>query len=68
VGVPVGIVFGHWLWVLFAHDIDVVPSPTVPTRSLVLIALGALVLANLVAAVPGVIAARTKTASLLRAE
>ena len=68
VGVPVGIVFGHWLWVLFAHDIDVVPSPTVPTRSLVLIALGALVLANLVAAVPGVNAARTKTASLLRAE
>ena len=68
VGVPVGIVFGHWLWVLFAHNIDVVPSPTVPTRSLVLIALGALVLANLVAAVPGVNAARTKTASLLRAE
>jgi hypothetical protein len=36
--------------------------------SIVLIALGALLLANLVAAVPGVIAARTKTASLLRAE
>jgi ABC-type antimicrobial peptide transport system permease subunit len=68
VGVPVGVVFGRWLWELFAHNIDVVPSPTVPALSIVLIALGALVLANLVAAVPGVMAARTKTASLLRAE
>jgi hypothetical protein len=56
------------LWDLFAHNIDVVPAPTVPTASIVLISLGALVLANLVAAVPGLIAARTKTASLLRAE
>jgi ABC-type antimicrobial peptide transport system permease subunit len=68
VGVPVGVVFGRWLWDLFAHNIDVVPSPTVPALSIVLIAFGALVLANLVAAVPGVMAARTKTASLLRAE
>jgi ABC-type antimicrobial peptide transport system permease subunit len=68
VGVPVGVVFGRWLWDLFAHNIDVVPSPTVPVASILLIALAALVLANLVAAVPGLIAARTKTASLLRAE
>jgi hypothetical protein len=68
VGVPVGIVFGRWLWDLFAQNIDVVPAPTIPVMSIVLITLGALVLANLVAAVPGVIAARTKTASLLRAE
>jgi predicted lysophospholipase L1 biosynthesis ABC-type transport system permease subunit len=68
VGVPAGIVFGRWLWDLFAHNIDVVPAPTVPVMLMVLIGLGALVIANLVAAVPGVIAARTKTASLLRAE
>lgn len=68
VGVPVGVVFGRWLWDLFAHNIDVVLSPTVPVASILLIALAALVLANLVAAVPGLIAARTKTASLLRAE
>jgi putative ABC transport system permease protein len=68
VGVPVGVVFGRWLWDLFAHDIDVVPAPTVPALSIVLVALSALVLANLVAAVPGFMAARTKTASLLRAE
>jgi hypothetical protein len=68
VGVPVGVAFGRWLWDLFAHNIDVVPAPTVPTLSIALVAIGALVLANLVAAMPGFIAARTKTASLLRAE
>ena len=67
-GVPVGIVFGRWLWDLFAHNIDVVPSPTVPAFAIALVALGALVLANVVAAIPGRIAARTKTATLLRAE
>jgi hypothetical protein len=36
--------------------------------SIVLIALGALVLANIVAAIPGRIAARTPTALILRAE
>jgi hypothetical protein len=68
VGVPIGIVFGRWLWDLFARSIDVVPVPNVPVTSIVLTAVGALALANLVAAVPGLIAARTKTASLLRAE
>jgi hypothetical protein len=68
VGVPVGIVFGRWLWDLFAHNIDVVPSATVPVVSIVLIVFGALILANLVAALPGLIAARTKTSSLLHAE
>jgi ABC-type lipoprotein release transport system permease subunit len=36
--------------------------------TVVLIALGALVLANIVAAIPGRIAARTPTALILRAE
>jgi hypothetical protein len=67
-GVPLGIVLGRLLWVLFAHEINVVPAPSVPVTSVVLIALGALALANLVAAVPGWMAARTPTAPLLRAE
>jgi hypothetical protein len=56
---------GRWLWILFARDIDVVPAPTVPLPSIVLIAVGAIVLANLVAAIPGLNATRTKTALLL---
>jgi hypothetical protein len=66
--VPGGIALGRWLWDLFARDIYAVPLPTVPLLEIVLVALGALVLANLVAAVPGQMAARTPTAVVLRAE
>ena len=68
VGVPLGIALGRFLWDLFANNIDVVPEPSVPVLSMVLIAVGALVLANVVAAIPGRIAANTPTALLLRAE
>ena len=68
VGVPLGIVIGRQLWTLFARNINAVPDPTVPVVSVVLVALGALVFANVVAAIPGRIAARTPTAMVLRAE
>jgi len=68
IGVPVGIALGRFLWGLFARQIDVVPEPTVPGLWVILIAAGALALANLVAALPGRVAARTPTALLLRAE
>ena len=68
VGIPVGIALGRTLWVLFAREINAVPSPTVPVVPIVLITLGALVLANLVAAIPGLIAGRTPAALLLRTE
>ncbi len=44
------------------------PAPAVPTVSVVIVALGALVFANLVGAYPGVVAARTPTALVLRSE
>ena len=68
VGTPLGIALGRWLWALFAHEIFAVPSATVPTLALVYVGLGALVLANVVAALPGRYAARTPTALVLRAE
>jgi hypothetical protein len=68
VGVPAGIALGRWLWDLFARDIYAVPLPTVPALEVTLVGLGALVLANLVAAVPGQMAARTRTALVLRSE
>jgi hypothetical protein len=67
-GVPLGIAVGRWLWDLFAQEINAVPAPVVPVTQVVLIALGALVLANIVAAIPGLLAARTPTALVLRAE
>ena len=68
VGVPVGIALGRWLWDLFAREIYAVAEPSVPVLQVVLVAIAALVLANLVAAVPGRMAARTPTALVLRAE
>ena len=68
IGVPLGIVIGRVLWNLFAHEINAVPAPSVPVLTIVLIAVGAVLLANVVAAIPGRMAARTPTALVLRAE
>ncbi len=67
-GIPAGVALGRWLWILFAHQIYAVPQATVPALSLVYIGLGALVLANLVAAIPGRHASRTPVTLALRAE
>jgi hypothetical protein len=67
VGVPIGAALGRQLWILFAREIYAVPKPTVPW-SVLLVAAGALVVANVVAAVPGRIASRTPAAVGLRAE
>jgi predicted lysophospholipase L1 biosynthesis ABC-type transport system permease subunit len=68
VGLPLGIIVGRELWNRFAAAIHVVPSTSVPGVSIALVALGALLLANLVAAIPGRQAARTPSALLLHAD
>jgi ABC-type lipoprotein release transport system permease subunit len=68
VGIPLGIAIGRELWTLFASDINAVPDPTVPVLTIVLIGVGSLVFANLVAALPGRSAASTPTAVVLRTE
>jgi ABC-type lipoprotein release transport system permease subunit len=68
VGIPIGVLAGRWLWTLFARDIFAVPEPTVPIIPLVVVGVAAMVLANVVAALPGRSAARTSTAQVLRGE
>jgi hypothetical protein len=68
VGIPLGIALGRWLWTAFARQIYAVPEPAVPVGAVLLLPLVALVLVNLVAAVPGRSAARTPAALALRAE
>lgn len=67
-GVPLGIALGRYLWILFARQISVVPEPTVPVLTVIIVCAAALALANVVAAVPGRVAGRTPAAALLRAE
>jgi len=66
--VPLGVAAGRWAWLLFAHQLSAVPDPTIPAGSIALAALAALILANLVAALPGRQAARTPAGLMLRAE
>jgi hypothetical protein len=68
VGIPLGIIIGRELWTLFAQSINAVPDPTVPVLSVLIVGVGTLVFANLVAALPGRSAARTPAALVLRAE
>jgi hypothetical protein len=68
VGLPLGIALGRSLWDLFARELFVIPASSVPVLAIVLVAVGAIVLANLVAAVPGRAAARTPVALVLRSE
>ena len=68
IGVPLGIILGHVLWSGFADAINAVPVTIIPPLYVAAIAVGAVVLANVVAAVPARFAARTRTAALFRAE
>jgi ABC-type lipoprotein release transport system permease subunit len=68
VGVPVGIAVGRWVWGLMADNLGVVSEPQVPAVALVVIVVGALLLANAIAFVPGRLAARTHPATDLRPE
>jgi ABC-type lipoprotein release transport system permease subunit len=68
VGLPIGIAGGRWGWRLFAGQLRVVPDPVVPLLAVLVAVPAALVLANVVAALPGRTAARTQPAPLLRSE
>jgi hypothetical protein len=68
VGLPFGVVIGRELWTLFARSIYAVPDPTVPLLSLIMVGIGTVLFANLVAVLPGRNAARTRAALALRAE
>jgi predicted lysophospholipase L1 biosynthesis ABC-type transport system permease subunit len=68
VGAPVGAAVGRWAWTVFAGQQGLVAEPELPLWSLLLLVPVALLLANLVAAIPGRFAARTSPAIVLRAE
>jgi hypothetical protein len=66
VGVPLGIAAGNVAWRAFAANIGVVPVSVVTAWVIVALAVGALVLANLLAVLPAVVAARSRPGELLR--
>jgi hypothetical protein len=68
VGVPLGLASGRFGWNVYAHDLGVASEPVVPVGRAILIVPAAIVLANLVAALPAWRAAATRPAAALRAE
>jgi ABC-type lipoprotein release transport system permease subunit len=68
VGLPLGVLLGRFAWNLFATELGVVSEPVAPAVSAFLVIPAALLLANLVALLPGRIAAGTRPALVLRAE
>ena len=68
VGVPLGAAAGRWAWRLFADRLGVPPDPVTPVMAVVLLVPGTILLANLVAALPARLAARTRPSVVLRSE
>ena len=68
IGVPLGIVLGRLTWKLFAQQLDVVAEPAVPIIAISIIVLAAVVVANVLAALPGRYARAVPAALALRDE
>jgi ABC-type lipoprotein release transport system permease subunit len=68
IGVPAGIAIGRLVWRFFANGLGVVPVPVVTVGIIAAVAVGTLVVANLLAVGPALVAARSRPAGLLRSE
>jgi ABC-type antimicrobial peptide transport system permease subunit len=68
IGVPGGIAAGRVLWRVFATNFGVVPVAVVEPVLIAVLVAGVLAVANLLAAAPALLAARSDPARLLRAE
>jgi hypothetical protein len=68
IGIPLGIAAGRWSWTVFASQVHVVDESAVPVVAVVVAVPAAMLLANLLAAIPGRAAARVRPALVLRSE
>ena len=65
-GVPLGVVTGRAVWIAFANNLGAVPVSVVPSSVIVLMVTGVVVVANLIAVVPAIVATHSTPAELLR--
>ena len=68
IGLPLGVAVGRWAWTIFADAIGVLPVPVVDLPPVLLAIPVTLLLANLIALIPGRLAAATRPAAVFRAE
>jgi ABC-type lipoprotein release transport system permease subunit len=68
VGIPLGVIAGRWSWSMFPRSFGAIAPPVVAPLTFTVLALVVLALANLIAAIPARLAARTRAAALLTVE
>jgi hypothetical protein len=68
IALPLGIVVGQWAWGATARWLGIPEEPVTPIGILTVTALGAVLLANVIAFAPGRLAARIRPSLALRAE
>ena len=68
IGIPVGIAVGRAIWDVFANSLGVLSVTKVTAWVIVLVALATIVVANMLAILPAIVASRSRPASLLRSE
>jgi ABC-type lipoprotein release transport system permease subunit len=68
IGLPLGVAAGRWVWNSFANELGVLPAAVTPIPWLLAMVPCTILLASLVATIPGRVAARTRPAVVLRAE
>jgi len=67
VGVPLGVIVGRAIWKAFTDNLGAVPVSVVPILVLGEVAVGVLIIANLIAVAPALMARRSKPGDLMRA-
>ncbi len=67
IGVPLGVVIGRAVWEAFTNNLGAVPVSVVPILVLGGLVAGVLIIANLIAVAPALIARRSKPGDLMRA-
>jgi hypothetical protein len=66
IGVPLGVVAGRAVWLTFATNLGVVPVSVVPVWLICLLVVGVVLVANLIAIAPALVATRSRSSELLR--
>ena len=67
-GLPIGVIIGRLAWRLLGEQLGIVPEPAMPVMTLVLALPVTVLVANLMAVVPGLLAARIGPGAALRTE
>jgi hypothetical protein len=67
-GIPIGLAAGRWIWSTYANQLGLFPESVLPGWQVLLMIPATLLVANLVALVPGWLAGRIRPAAALRTE